>query len=300
MKIFRVQEHTPDVYPRKSRDFQLLCNIFDCLNNAVKYDIDSIRDTIDTNYCNDKLLNYLQTKLGFFSSIKMDARAQRIILKGFSYILKYKGSRKGIVDAIYLFLKSQGIYGEVFVNTRNTEIITDSNNETFKLATTYVVEVATNVPIENIKLLDEILKYIIPAGYLVKYSFYETYPYDEIIEHQDKIRIIFAHHYLNRQLRSSELDEDERNLMNVPTEDSELERTLYPYGHTFIGAVSTAKVAPMELKEKGLSFEQKEVWTRPESQVAEGPITPTYAGNIINYKPINLFDIDKEEGDPNA
>jgi hypothetical protein len=255
------------------------------MNGAVKYDIDSIRDIKDTSLCNDKLLNYLQTKLGFFTSVRMDAYAQRTILKGFPYILKYKGSRKGIIQAVYLFLKSQGIYGEVFVNTKNSEIVTDKITENSKISNTYVVEIASNVRIENIKVLDEILKYIIPAGYLVKYAFYETYNYNDIIENNDNIRIIFANSLVNRQVRLS--DED-----LLEQEDSELE----PYGLTSIGGVSAAQIAPLDLIIKGqnearepkaISYQVNEIAKMSEDK--------------LNYKPLNLFEIEyEEEGENNA
>ena len=71
--FFRTQDHVPDVYSRKSRDFQLFCSIFDCLNDGIKYDIDSMLDIVDTNQCNERLIPYLQTKLGFWSKEKISA-----------------------------------------------------------------------------------------------------------------------------------------------------------------------------------------------------------------------------------
>ena len=60
-KIFRLQENVPDVYARKSRDFQLLCNVFDILQGGIKYDIDTITSVVDTRYCSERLLPLLQS-----------------------------------------------------------------------------------------------------------------------------------------------------------------------------------------------------------------------------------------------
>lgn len=208
MAVFRIQEHVPDVYPRKSRDFQLLCNVFDCMNSAVKYDIDSIRDVTDTNLCNDRVLNFLQTKLGFFTNKHMNTDTQRLILKAFPYIIKNKGSTKGIKQAIYVFLKTQGVNGNVSVDIiNNKEVVNNLTPNTNKLEHTYVVELGIQTKLLDTTILNEILKYIIPAGYIVKYSFYVQHQMPTIIKSDDTINIIFVRDSLNSGIRLSNSDE---------------------------------------------------------------------------------------------
>ena len=84
MAVWRLQEHSPDVYPRKSRDYQLFSVLFDCINSGVKFDIDSIRDVVDTNQISERLIPYLQTKLGYFTDLKISTEKLRLILKAFS------------------------------------------------------------------------------------------------------------------------------------------------------------------------------------------------------------------------
>ena len=204
MAIFRLQEHTPDVYPRKSRDFQLLCNVFDCMNNGVKFDIDSIRDITNTDLCNERVLNYLQTKLGFFSNKSINTNAQRLILKAFPYLIKNKGSRKGIEQAIQVFLKTQGVQGHTKVQTFNKEVSIDAKSGINKLSNIYVVELGIQSKLLDTTILDEILKYIIPAGYLVKYSFYKAHNIEDEVVNSDTIKIIFVQESLNSGIRLSE------------------------------------------------------------------------------------------------
>lgn len=217
MAVFRLQEHAPDAYTRKSRDFQLLCNVFDCMNGGVKFDIDSIRDITDTHYCNDKLLNFLQTKLGFFTSHPMTAQTQRIILKAFPYIIKNKGSRKGIEQAIQVFLKTQGIYGKVSVSPNNKQLVTDVDTGLSHIENIYVVELGIQSKSLETSLLTEILNYIIPAGYIVRYSFYSGKNIQNIIYDSDIIDIIFVDKSLNSGVVLSGTNNNSLNAVGTTT-----------------------------------------------------------------------------------
>ena len=209
MKAFRIQEHTPDTYSKQSRDFQLLCNVFDCMNGAVKYDIDSILDVKDLVYCNDRLLNLLQTKLGFFTSLSTDANTQRIILRGFPYIIKHKGSSIGIIQAIQLFLRSQNLSGKVRVDTTNEEVTTTNFGESIAtgISNSYVVSIALDNKLDNIKLLEELLSYVVPAGYSVEYGSFANEKTSKV-ENSDSIRILFAKEFTNRRIVATEDEYD--------------------------------------------------------------------------------------------
>lgn len=208
MEVFRVQENVPDVYPRKSRDFQLLCNIFDYVNNGVKFDIDSIRDVTDTRQCNDRLLNHLQTKLGFFTDIPMNTFTQRTILEAFPYLLRNKGSRKGIIQAIYVFLKTQGVFGSVQVISTNKQLVNDVTTGMNRIANIYKVEVGVHTKYLDVSMLKEIMKYILPAGYIVEYTFYSSHDIDDIVTSSDTIKIVFVNSSVNDGVRLNGIDEN--------------------------------------------------------------------------------------------
>lgn len=207
-KIFRLQENVPDVYARKSRDFQLLCNLFDILQGGLKYDIDTITSVVDTRYCNEKLLPLLQTKLGFFTNEHLTTDELRTLLTSFQTIVKNKGSSKGIRQAIELYLKVIGA-------SRNSKItITNSNsNEPSNVISfynnSYIVEVSIEGQITDTTLLTEILKYVLPAGYKLQYSFYQsTSNIDHIVE-KGTINIVIISSAINNQVTakdSSDID----------------------------------------------------------------------------------------------
>ena len=161
MQVFRIQENTPEVYTNTSRDFQLIGRLYDCVINGVKFDTDSILRIIDTESIDSKLLKLLQTKIGFFTSADITDDDLRYVLESFPIIVKNKGSLKGINQAVAVFLKLKHIKSDVKVDIFN------------KYGThPYTVQINLNMPYTDTILLDEILKYVLPTGYVVAYSFY--------------------------------------------------------------------------------------------------------------------------------
>ena len=142
MAIFRLQENMPDVYVRKSRDFQLLCNSFDAVFNSVKNDIDSITNVVDTRLCSERLLPLLQTKLGFFTNKHLTATELRIVLQAFKYIVRDKGSRTGIREAIEVFLKVANASNKSRIQIVDNFVSIDGHTSETRPGNTYIVEVA--------------------------------------------------------------------------------------------------------------------------------------------------------------
>ena len=87
MKRFRLRNNVPDVYVKQSRDFQLMCDLFDIINNGIKFDIDTIIDLSDTTLCRESMLPYLQSKLGLDLSKEIPNDILRIILNSFLVFL---------------------------------------------------------------------------------------------------------------------------------------------------------------------------------------------------------------------
>lgn len=191
MAVFRLQKNVPDVYTRKSRDFQLLCNVFDCVNNGVKYDIDSIVDILNTKQCNERLLPLLQTKLGFFSNKHFTASQLRAVLMSFKQIVKDKGSEIGIREAIEVFLKICNASNKSEIRQVNVDTTVDDELVANRLTNNYVITVAIESETLDVTILSELLKYVLPAGYQLKYSFYSSVDNISYVTQQDVVNIIF-------------------------------------------------------------------------------------------------------------
>ena len=183
MAVWRLQEHSPDVYPRKSRDYQLFSVLFDCVNSGIKFDIDTIRDIVDTNQISERLIPYLQTKLGYFTNIKIPTDKLRTILKAFSLMVRNKGSKTGIQQACEVFLKIEKIDATMTVEVVN-EKDTDGDD--------HYVKISTTRKIDDYSLLQDILRYILPAGYYVKFVYQSPDNLNSTIEYQDVVRLVSA------------------------------------------------------------------------------------------------------------
>jgi len=188
MKQFRISEHVPDVYPRKSRDFQLFCAIFDCLFGDLKYNIDSIIDITNTSQCNERLLPLLQTKLGFFTKEKISGEDLRLILRAFPTIVRNKGSKTGITQAVQVYLKLFGLDVDSEVTITN-KVFTDGKYDDER---SYIVDIAVSDKLTDTSILTEILRYVIPAGYKLRYSYKSKGKRETIITATDRVEIVYG------------------------------------------------------------------------------------------------------------
>lgn len=155
--MFRLQDNVPDIYVTESRDFQLFCKLVDFIVNSTKYNIDSIVDLLDTTKINDNMLSLLATKLGFFPKYEYDSRRLRYMLAAFPYMMKYKGTKKGIEIATTAILKSESNTESPIINIVNKD---DSGNLVYKIEIYTIIK-----KIENKLALRELLSYVVPTGY---------------------------------------------------------------------------------------------------------------------------------------
>lgn len=163
MPIFRLAENVPDVYIRGSRDFQMLCRLYDCVLGGVKSDADSITDVTDTELCRQNILMELQTKLGFFTYKDIIQDDLRQVLAQFPYIIKNKGSKLGIIQQVNMFLKIKHIKTSTYVNVINKDQVKP-----------YTVEIGIESTVQDVSILTEVFKYILPTGYTVDFFFYTS------------------------------------------------------------------------------------------------------------------------------
>lgn len=195
MSIIRLQNNTPPVYTEESRDFQLLCRIYDCIINAVKLDIDSIPTIVDTSQCLSSILPLLQTKVGFFTENTLQDKELRYAIEAFPYIVKKKGSREGIIECLNLFLQVNNIL-------KSSQVII--TNESINKEDEYTIKILIESEVKDISLLEELIKYIVPTGYLVSYIFTDTQKLD--IQNYDNISaadIVIIDNNKNSSLRKN-------------------------------------------------------------------------------------------------
>lgn len=156
--MFRLQNNVPEIYVQASRDFQLFCRLYDAVQGGVKFSIDSLQDATSTKNCNASLLELLKTKLGLFTSTEVSEENMRLVLGAFPYIMRYKGSLRGVQYILNLFSRL----------TDEQEAIGMIDEE--KLTSNHELHVTFSKDLKNDMLLIELLKLILPAGYMLTYT----------------------------------------------------------------------------------------------------------------------------------
>lgn len=196
-KIFRLQNNVPDIYVKESRDFQTLCNVFDIMNSGIKHDIDSMPNILDTNLCQDSMIPLLQSKLGFFTKRTLTTKEIRHVLCAFKRLVKDKGSRIGIKEAIEIYLKllnTNGGYRITITNSKTLERTLSGTADTVynKTSNVYLIEIDLQSQIQNTDVLKEMLNYVLPAGYKLTFGFYtfQNFNSDAVLD-TDSINIVF-------------------------------------------------------------------------------------------------------------
>jgi hypothetical protein len=138
----------------------------------------------DTSKCNESLLDLIGSKVGFFTSLKLTDKTHRKVLAAFPYIMRYKGSKEGILLILNLFM-----------HITNSRLTMRENKDPS------IITIVFHDYMLNIDLLKELIEYIRPTGLIIEYEF--TTHLDNTADYvlTDKVTIHNIMDYVN-------LDED--------------------------------------------------------------------------------------------
>lgn len=182
--IIRFENNVPDNYLVGSRDYQALLRLFTFGISSIKFDVDNIRYVNDASHINSRLLNLLKLKVGFFTKEEFKDQYIREVLKVFSLIVKKKGTRQAIYDAINLYFRACRYNGDYVVEINNKDAIQP-----------YMIRIGVTKESNDILLLEEILKYILPTGYLYEVFKYSTAKYKSNYYSQDILTLSVVDDY---------------------------------------------------------------------------------------------------------
>jgi hypothetical protein len=154
--MFRVQDNVPEVYVNQSRDFQLFCHLYDLVFTGVRYSIDSMGYLTDSNRCNRNTVGLLMKKLGMFDDINISEQELKLLLSAFPSIIRNKGNITAIEYVIRVFHRIASIPSSQFFM------------DVSKFNDNYVIEIRLADSSKYIDLIRDILKYVVPSGYIVK------------------------------------------------------------------------------------------------------------------------------------
>lgn len=197
MSMIRLQHQTPSIYTEESRDFQLLSRLYDCIINGIQFDVSTMTSILDTKSCRDIMLPLLQTKLGFFSKKEIDNYSLRYILQTFPDLVKNKGSLKAIKDTIATYLKIINSRSEITIYYVHGGMDLDNGYH----VPDNTVLVGINTGFQDMLLLEEIFKYILPIGVGYYFYFYSTLSFKDKLKLNDNADLLFVSHNINDTLR---------------------------------------------------------------------------------------------------
>lgn len=185
--MIRFQELVPDYYIEKSRDFQVLCRIYDFVFNALKYNIDSMRTITDTRFAKDTILPLIGDKFGIYDK---DAYSNRYLLEALPIALKYKGSLKAVNILINAFLDSEEVFDYVAAlcarDEESAEVLSETFNRDIK-PFTIIIFLSDYPNMTNLHILDEYMKMVLPSGVTIEYMFgsnrqiFDKFKYNEYV-----------------------------------------------------------------------------------------------------------------------
>lgn len=160
--MIRLQDNVPAYYVEQSRDFQLLCRLYDILISAEKNNVDATSTLVQPNNIKSILLSLLCSRCGFITSYYLDDDILRNIAAAFPFIVRKKGTLQGIALAVNTILKAEKDPSAV----ERVELAIDK--------TSHEITILTPITLYNKVALQELLRYVIPAGIYVNIQEYAS------------------------------------------------------------------------------------------------------------------------------
>ena len=146
----KLQNMTPEVYYKESRDFSYISRMLEVMLNHMKTNADLVNGDINTIDSND-LLNSLAYTLGFKPKHRYFNKDLLNVCSNFAHIMKNKGTFYAVEECVKILLNSQHIIGDYV-------ILPDYNN--------YIIQVGLPSETQDIVLLEDLFDYILPTGWV--------------------------------------------------------------------------------------------------------------------------------------
>ena len=151
--MIKSQNLVPNIYYKESRDFQLFGRIYDIIFNYAKTNIDLMENFPINNYTDSKLIELLARTLGFNNKLSYRNDDLNAICNVFITLMKNKGSLKSIELLVNTILNVS--------NINNKAKVTLSDKVQYPLVVINIPDVISN---PEVKLLEDVLDYILPIG----------------------------------------------------------------------------------------------------------------------------------------
>lgn len=169
--MIRLQDLTPDVYYKQSRDFQLIGRLYDLVLNYTKTNTTLVNNVTLSDNTDTQLIDLLATTLGFKAIHTYNVKQLVSVCSCLSEILKNKGTKKAIELAVYAILNAEGIFLTEQVDLNDLVQIsyqTDDDNP----RPIRELKIVIPAQMQDTTLLRDLLDYILPAGFSARFIRY--------------------------------------------------------------------------------------------------------------------------------
>lgn len=146
--MIKVQNLTPEIYSKQSRDFQFIGRLYDIIFNYVKTNSANLYTLPIGKNMNEQLLNLLALTLGFKARKNYNSKQLLAICSVLPQILKHKGSLNSVLIATNALLTSNQI-----AQALDYTIIPKKG-----------IILYVSQELADLTLLTDLLDYILPAG----------------------------------------------------------------------------------------------------------------------------------------
>ena len=149
--MIKLQDYTPEVYYRESRDFQFIGRLYDLVLNYVKTNADLIYSLPLSDNSDNQFIDLMAMTLGFHAKHKYTSQQLKAICFVLSEIIRNKGTIKALTIACDAIFHAEGIQGQF------DYALPDKDNNT---------NIIIYLPQElsDTTLLNDLFEYILPAG----------------------------------------------------------------------------------------------------------------------------------------
>ena len=149
--MIKLQNLTPEVYYKESRDFQFIGRLYDIVLNSVKTETDLLYNLPLSTNSDEKLLELLAYTLGFKPKHQYNAKHLKAVCSVFTEILKNKGSIKAVKIAC------EALFSAMDISQSLTYDFTEGKDNTE--LNLYIAQ-----EFGDISILSDLLSYVLPAG----------------------------------------------------------------------------------------------------------------------------------------
>ena len=151
--MIRTQDLIPSIYYKESRDFQLFGRLYDIVFNYVKTNVDLMENFPINAHTDSKLIELLARTLGFNNKLNYRNDDLNAICNVFISLMRDKGSLRSIKSLVRTILNVSDI--------NKNHLVSMNTASKYPLIEIHVPDVVSN---SEIKLLEDVLEYILPIG----------------------------------------------------------------------------------------------------------------------------------------